>query len=144
MRLTRGWVYPLMAFAVLLMTGRSAWAADACSLLTPSEAASALGVPEVNAGGNANRCSWNSKKYVKGAGQLTIVIEGASDGAKMMNQGTAVSGVGDEALQTTVGTGTVLHVRKGSTWFVVNVHGVPLPQATQVEQAVAKKVAAKL
>jgi hypothetical protein len=38
----------------------------------------------------------------------------------------------------------VLHVRKGSTWFVVNVHGVPLPQATQVEQAVAKKVAAKL
>jgi hypothetical protein len=75
---------------------------------------------------------------------LTVVLEGANDGAKMMGQGTAVSGVGDEAIQTVVGNGAVLHVRKGKTWFVVNLHGVPLDQATQVEQAVAKEIVGKL
>ena len=38
-----------------------------------------------------------------------------------------MSGVGDEAIQTVVGSGAVLHVRKGDTWFVVNVHGVHRP-----------------
>ena len=86
----------------------------------------------------------DSQKYAAGAGQLTVQIEGANDGAKMLGQGTAVSGVGDEAIQTVVGNGAVLHVRKGNTWFVVNVHGVPQAQATQVEQTVAKAIAGKL
>jgi hypothetical protein len=73
-----------------------------------------------------------------------VQIEGANDGAKMLGLGTSVRGVGDEAIQTVVGTGAVLHVRKGSTWFVVSVHGVPLIQATQVEQAVAKEIVGKL
>ena len=115
-----------------------------CSLLTPDQAAAALGVPEVNAGAGANRCIWTPKKYKAGAGQLTVQIEGANDSAKMMNLGSAVSGVGDEAIQTVVGTGTVLHVRKGSTWFVVNVHGVPVDQATKVEQTVANEIVGKL
>jgi len=55
-----------------------------------------------------------------------------------------VSGIGDEAIKTVVGNGAVLHVRKGNTWFVVNVHGVPLDQATQVEQTVAKEIVGKL
>jgi len=55
-----------------------------------------------------------------------------------------VSGVGDEAISTVVGTGAVLHVRKGNTWFVVSVHGVPMDQATQVEKSVAQAIAGKL
>jgi hypothetical protein len=55
-----------------------------------------------------------------------------------------VSGIADEAIQTVVGNGTLLHVRKGNTWFLVSVHGVPLDQATQVEQTVAKAIVAKL
>jgi hypothetical protein len=61
-----------------------------------------------------------------------------------MGLGAPVSGVGDEAIQTVVGAGTVLHVRKGTTWFVVNVHGVPVDQARQVELAVAKQIIVKL
>jgi hypothetical protein len=131
-------------FALVITSGRPARAADACSLLTTAQAASVLGVPDVSAGGSAKTCTWTSKKYVKGAGQLNVVVEGANDGAKMLGRGTPVPGIGDEALLTQAGDGAVLHVRKGTTWFVVNVHGVPLPQATQMEQAVAKEVVPKL
>ena len=133
-----------VVFASVMLSGQAAWAVDPCSLLTTEQAAAALGVPDVNAGAGANRCIWTPKKYKQGAGQLTILLEGANDGAKMTGQGTAVSGVGDEAIQTVVGNGAVLHVRKGNTWFVVNVHGVPLAQATQVEQTVAKEIVGKL
>jgi hypothetical protein len=128
----------------MILSGQVGWAADPCSLLTNDQAAAALGVPEVNAGAGANRCIWTPKKYAKGAGTLTVQIEGANDGAKTMGLGTAVSAVGDEAISTVVGSGAVLHVRKGSTWFVVNVHGVPLAQATEVEKTVANEIAGKL
>src|SRR5579862_2129898 len=133
-----------VVFASVMLSGRAAWAVDPCSLLTADQAAAALGVPDVNAGAGANRCIWTPKKYKQGAGQLTVVFEGANDGAKMTGQGTAVSGVGDEAIQTVVGTGAVLHVRKAKTWFVVSVHGLPLDQATQAEVTVAKKMVGKL
>jgi len=134
----------VVVFASLMMTGRATWAVDPCSLLTAEQAAAALGVPDVNAAGSAKICNWTPRKYARGAGQISVVLEGANDGAKMMGLGTAVSGVGDEAIQTVVGEGAVLHVRKGNSWFVVNVHGVPLAQATQVEQNVAKQIAGKL
>lgn len=77
---------------------------------------------------------------------LTVQFEGAHDGAKMMGMGTAVSGVGDEAIQTVVAStnSALLHVRKGNTWFVVDVHGVPLDQATQMEKSVAQAIVGKL
>jgi hypothetical protein len=146
MRLTRWIGLGALVFALGTAGVRTAYAVDVCSLLTAAEASSALGVPEVNAGAGANRCIWTPKKYQKGAGTLTVQIEGASDGAKMMNMGTAVDGVGDEAIQTVLAStnSSVLHVRKGSTWFVVNVHGVPLDQATQVEKTVAQAVAGRM
>ena len=145
MELRRGMAFAGgVVLASVMWSGPAAWAVDPCSLLTAEQAAAALGVPDVNAGVGANRCIWTPKKYARGAGQLTVVLEGAHDGAKMLRQGTAVSGVGDEGIQTVVGNGAVLHVRKGNTWFVVNVHGVPLDQATQVEQTVAKEIAGKL
>lgn len=147
MRLTRwigfaGW----LVFAASMWNGTAAYAVEVCSLLSPAEAASALGVPEVKAGAGANRCIWTPTKYQAGAGVLTVQIEGASDSAKMVGTGTAVSGVGDEAIQTVLAStnSAVLHVRKGSTWFVVNVHGVPLGQAEQVEKSVAQAIIAKL
>ena len=129
-----------VVFASMMLSGPAAWAVDPCSLLTVEQAAAALGVPDVKAGAAANRCIWTPRKYQQGAGLLTVVLEGANDGAKMLGQGTAVHGVGDEAIQTVLGNGAVLHVRKGNTWLVVNVHGVPLDQATQVEQTVAKEI----
>ena len=133
-----------VVFASMMLSGRTAWAVDPCSLLTAEQAAAALGVPEVNAGGGAKMCTWTPKKYARGAGQLTVVLEGPNDSARMPGLGTAVSGIGDEAIQTTVGSGAVLHVRKGTMWLVVNLHGVSLAQATQVEQTVAKELLGKL
>jgi hypothetical protein len=135
-----------VVFASLMLSGRAAWAVtvDVCSLLTPDQAAAVLGVPEVNAGVGANRCIWTPKKYQAGAGTLTVQIEGANDSAKMTGMGTAVGGVGDEALQTVVAGGAVLHVRKGTTWFVVNIHGVPVDQATKAELGVAQQIVSKL
>ncbi len=133
-----------VVFASAMFIGQAAWAVDPCSLLSTGQAAAALGVPDVNAGAGLNRCIWTPKKYQRGAGELTVQFEGSNDGAKMMGLGTAVSGVGDEAIQTVVGNGAVLHVKKGNTWFVVNVHGVPQAQATQVEQTVAKEIVGKL
>jgi hypothetical protein len=133
-----------VAFALVMLGGRTAWAVDVCSLLSPAEAASALGVPAVTAGAGPNRCIWTPKKYKAGAGVLTVQIEGANDSAKMMKQGAFVAGVGDEAMQTVAGAGSILHVRKGSTWFVVNLHGVPVTQATPVEKSVAQEIVSKL
>jgi|SRR5579862_2504507 len=138
-----------VVFALVMLSGRAVWAmasVDVCSMLSADQAAAALGVPEANAGAGPNRCIWTPKKYKAGAGQLTVQVEGTSDSAKMMGTGTAVSGVGDEAIQTVVPStnSTVLHVRKGSTWFVVNVHGVPVDEATKVEKNVAQQIVAKL
>jgi hypothetical protein len=133
-----------VVFASVMLGGRAAWAIDPCSLLTTAQAAAALSVPDVTAGPGPNRCIWTPKKYQQGAGNLTVQFEGANDSAKMMNLGTAVSGVGDEAIQTVVGPAAVLHVRKGNTWFVVNVHGVPVAQATQAEKTVAAEIVAQL
>ena len=133
-----------VVFASVILSGRTAWAVDPCSLLTAEQAAAALGVPEVNTGGGAKMCNWTPKKYARGAGQLSVVLEGLNDSAKMTGLGTPVSGIGDEAIQTTVGSGAVLHVRKGTMWFVLNLHGVPLAQAAQVEQTLAKEILGKL
>ena len=74
-----------VVFAVVLLSRRAAWWVDVCSLLTAGQAAAALGVPDVNAGAGANRCIWNPKIYVRGAGQPTVLVEverpGEDDGA---------------------------------------------------------------
>jgi hypothetical protein len=136
-----------VVFASAMSSGRAAWAAvDVCSLLTTDQVAALLGVPAVNAGAAPNRCIWTPKKYQKGAGDLTVIVEGANDPAKMMGMGTPVSGIGDEAIQTNLAKSdyAVLHVRKGSTWFNVSVSHVPLDQATKMEQTIAPQIASKL
>src|ERR1700756_5381903 len=133
-----------VVFAAVMLSGRAAWAADVCSMLSPAEAASALGVPEVKAGAGPNRCIWTPKAYKAGAGELTVQIEGANDSAKMTGRGSAVGGVGDEGISRGGGPGAGLQGRKGTTCFVVNVHGVPVDQATQVEKTVAQEIVAKL
>ena len=136
-----------VAFACVMLSGRAAWAAvDVCSLLSNEQVAALLGVPEVNGGAAPNRCIWTPKKYKAGAGELTVVVEGANDPAKIMGMGTSVSGIGDEAIQTSLAKSNyaVLHVRKGQTWFNVSVSHVPLDQAAKMEQIIAPQIALKL
>jgi len=134
--------------ASVMLNGRAAWAAsvDVCSLLTIGQVAALLGVPEVKAGAAPNRCIWTPAKYQKGAGDLTVIVEGANDPSKMMGMGTPVTGIGDEAIQTNSEKSdyAVLHVRKGNTWFNVSVSHVPLDQATKMEQSIAPQIASKL
>lgn len=142
-----------MAFAggvvlgVVMLSGGTAWAQmDVCSLLSPAEAASALGVPEVSAGAEMKRCIWTPKKYQAGAATLTVILEGANDAAKTLWQGDAVTGVGDEAIEIVYekSNSAVLHVRKGSTWFVVSVTALPVDQALQAEKRVGQMIASRM
>jgi hypothetical protein len=136
-----------VVFASAMFGGRAAWAAvDVCSLLPAEQVAALLGVPEVSAGAAPNRCIWAPKKYKAGAGDLTVIVEGANDPAKMMGLGTSVTGISDEAIQTNSAKSdyAVLHVRKGNTWFNVSVSHVPLDQATKMEQAIAPQIASRL
>jgi hypothetical protein len=56
-----------------------------------------------------------------------------------------VSGVGDDAIATTLGNLTTLFVKKGNTTFMVRVYGVPAAaQQLAIEKAIAQAVAAKL
>jgi hypothetical protein len=136
----------LAAMGLSVMMAKAAYAVDVCSLLTTTEAAAALGVPEVTAGAGANRCVWTPKKYTPGSKQLTVIATGSSgmQAAKMPGRdGTAVSGIGDEAIQNiSGGTIAVLTVRKGDTVLIANAHGVE--RGAEMEQMVARTMVRRL
>ena len=58
---------------------------------------------------------------------------------------TPVSGVGDEAVYgTTAGQAASITVKKGDSYFAVNLMGVPMSNAQAVATQLAKDVLAKL
>ena len=58
---------------------------------------------------------------------------------------SSVSGVGDDAIATTLGNFTTLFVKKGSATFMVRVYGVPdTSKQLAIEKPIAQAVAAKL
>ena len=136
--------------AAVMLNGSAAYAADPCSLLTPEQVATALGVPEVkmSPAPAAKRCGWQPKKYTPGGSkQVHLQLEEAKlfDMLKKHPIGvTPVTGIGDEALQHTTKTSTVLQVRKGNVVFAVSVSGLPLEQASMAEQQLAKYALSKL
>jgi len=121
-------------------------------LLTPAQAAAALGVPEVTTGSaTATKiCEWTPKKYAPAPSKdLTVSLEDekgfAAAHQALGREVTPVSGIGDEAVQTTTqGTRTVLTVKKGNVYFAVRVRGLPLDKAKAAEQMLAKQIISKL
>jgi hypothetical protein len=152
MNIGRWMVFGGIVCALAMLSGTAAYAVSPCSLLTPAEAAAALGVAEVSTGSPTatKLCEWTPKKYAPGPSKdLTVTLESAAGFAAahqpLGREVTAVSGIGDEAVQTTTqGTRTVLTVKKGDVYFAVRVSGLPVDQAKAAEQALAMKIISKL
>jgi hypothetical protein len=150
----------LVTFVCVTCASRAAYAApptDACSLLTPAQVSSVLGIP-VSAGGSLSPnmktiCGWPTpggavppKRVMVNIAQVTVFA-----GAKMGLAGeseviTPLSGVGDEAFYDAdkAGRGAALFVRKGDFAFSVRVYGFPPDQIKEKEKTLAQDALAKL
>lgn len=120
-----------------------------CSLLTPAEVSDAFGVA-VKAGEAANPtlCQWTASSKI-----LTLLITddkhftAAKTGPPVPLPGVTietVSGVGDDAVQTTNATFVSIMVKKGTVYFMLRVYGFPLDQAKAKEKALAAAAARKI
>lgn len=144
--------------AFLIGGPRIAYAApptDACSLLTPAQVGSVLGI-SVSAGGSPSPnmkalCSWPAPGGTVPPKRVLVNIANvrAFVGAKMRLVGkeeviTPLSGVGDEAFYDVVGSSIRLFARKGDFAFSVRVYGFPPDQIKEKEKELAQDAVAKL
>jgi hypothetical protein len=141
---------------------RAAAAGDACALLSSAQLSAALAVP-MDAGkymtaGYLGTCSWSpsggATPVIKLV-DLSLLRATDYDASKRVMQkaaskgGTAVttvSGVGDDAYFTSLGSSvTSLMVRKGALALKLNLVGVPAPDtALAIEKTLASQALANL
>lgn len=131
--------------------GFAAPPADACSLLSPAQVSSALGV-QVTAGerivpSSPKLCGFGGAAAAKRV-MTAIITPTMFAGEKHPLQGIQeeqVSGLGDDAhFMTTPGFGTGLSVIKGSFAFKIRVYGFPVDQVEAKEKSLAQQVLSRL
>ncbi|WP_266182350.1 hypothetical protein [Dyella humicola] len=158
MQRTRGMVGSVsIVLGLSLMGGTAVAAAPPCSaLITPSQAAAAMGVSAAKLGSDLGpgikSCVWyptdaTAKKKVSMSIGDTKEFDAMSQLPSMpgRRESTPVSGIGDAAFQVTMGaTNTSLHVKKGGVGFTVIVSGMPLSEAKAAEQTLATQILSKL
>ncbi len=157
----------ILAVLIVAAAAPSATAApptDACPLLTPAEISAIVGVT-VGAGSHMTPTSVKSCVWAPPGGptkdfaNVVLVLESAASwqSAKAMLQAVAnsqgkggitmtpASGVGDDALYSSVGNYTKLIVKKGDVVFQVVIYsGIPIEKKRDMEKALASKVLSKL
>ena len=142
---------------------------DACSLLTQDQVSTATGV-KVGTGTHVTptyvkTCTWSVPgAAIKGVKSVTLSLQPGSSfaSAKMFMEqaqtmaknekgaaqfsNTSVSGIGDDAFYTSMGTGyTALLVKKGDIVFKVAMYGdLPKEKKKEVEKTLALQVLSKL
>jgi hypothetical protein len=137
------------------LTGLGSWTAEAqagpapCSLLTSAEVTAAVGANVGAAQPIATTgCSWSAPHVI-----VTLSLWDASNWGKMKTplpgvSRTAVSGFGDDAFFSTMGSAeksfTTLTVKKGSTAYVIKVYGGNATDQMSKEKALAGSVLARL
>jgi hypothetical protein len=143
-------------FASVMLGGATSYGASSCdSLITPAQAAAALGVPTVKGGAvDAKLCNWfvptkNDPQGLEKNVEIAILGSKAYGAVSLMTstatkQVEPVSGIGDGAVQVTSKMGTVLDVKKGDNYFSVSVMGLPVDQAKAAVQRLAKQILPKL
>lgn len=160
---------PIIAaiFILAAATAPSAPAApptDACPLLTPAEISAVVGV-SVGAGTHitptyVKSCTWApTGGATKDFTTLVLALESAASyqSAKAMLQAVAnsqgkggitmtpASGIGDDAIYSSVASYTKLIVKKGDIVFQLVVYGsFPIEKKRDMEKALASKVISKL
>jgi hypothetical protein len=137
--------------------------ADACSLLTAAQAATAISVPKVDAKAedtNPPACTYAAPASAGAPvdkSSVTIIVvdqvtfEGTASRVGMSVNGitfTKQDGIGDEAYLTSGGTPPLSAVmfRKGKTYIQVAVHkeGLTAAQLGDAEMTLAKQIVSKL
>ena len=141
--------------ALVCEAPRVAFAApDPCSLLTQPQVSAALGVSVGAVKPTQGKiCRWAAPGGRPGLTQAVVLtmqdakaFDFAKSGSKSPNLvKTPAAGVGDDAVINTVGSvTTLLHVKKGDTYFEVHVYGFSIDQTKTMETTLAKEVVAKL
>lgn len=141
----------LLAVGSAIVPSASAAPSDACTLLTPEQVSSVLGVT-VGAG---ERVVASSPKICGfgGAASAKRVVVALLTSEMFTHEKTplqgiseeSVSGLGDDAhFMTTPGFGTGLSVKKNDCAFKIRVYGFPLGQIKEKEKTLAQQVLAKL
>ncbi len=146
-----------IVLSLWLSGGTAVAAAPPCNtLITPDQAAAAMGVPAAKIGSDlgpgVTSCVWyptdtKAKKKVSVSIGTTKEFDVLAQLPSMpgRSESTPVSGLGDAALQRTMGAGnTSLHVKKGSAAFTVIVSGMPVSEAQAAEQTLAAQILSKL
>jgi hypothetical protein len=136
---------------------------DACPLLTPAEISAVVGV-SVGAGAHmtptyVKSCTWSpSGGATKDFTTLVLALEPAASyqSAKAMLQAVAsqgkggitmtpASGIGDDAIYSSVANYAKLIVKKGDVVFQLVIYGsFPIEKKRDMEKALASKVISKL
>jgi len=140
---------------ICTLTALGLWTAEAqagpapCSLLTSAEVSAVVGANVGAAQPIATTgCSWTAPHVI-----VSVSLWDASDWGKMKTplpgtSKTSVSGFGDDAFFTTLGSGekqfTALTVKKGGTAYVIKVYGGNATDQMSKEKTLAGNVLAKL
>lgn len=122
-----------------------------CALLTATEVSAAMGMT-VSDGKPINTvgCKWDvaSQASVKQFVTLMLIAPARFEGMKKPIAGAAQSdpsGIGDEAIYTTILNWTTLSVKKGSVDFVLRIYGLPdNPKQMAIEKTLALDAVAKM
>ena len=144
MRSTLGIVCVLTA--CLTRSASAAAPNNPCALLTPAQVSGVVGIT-VPAGQpiSTTGCSWSATGIM-----TTLVLHDGAAFATMKTPlpnitRTPVTGLGDDAFYSTVGTLTTLTVKKGAVAFVVRLYGVKdMNTQTAMEKSLALDVLANL
>ena len=137
-----------IAYILTAISAHPATTTDPCSLLTPTQVSAILGAP-VAAGQPiaSTGCSW-SATGTKMFTTISMLDANSFAAAKTPRAGltkTPVTGIGDDAVYTTVGPFVTLSVKKGSTAFVLRVYGVTdQNKQMALEKSLALDIVAKL
>ncbi len=133
-------------------TDAASGAPPPCSLLTPAQVSSVLGL-HAGAGQpiGTKVCGWSGQEEKgKGGETVTVTLLNAQEFAVAkvpLNKNTRkapVSGLGDEAIYSTIGKLGTLAVRKGNVAFLIRAYGVPYEQIEGKEKALAADVLSRL
>ena len=120
-----------------------------CALLTQSQVSTVLGASVAAASPIANTgCSWTTtgtpRVTVSVSLQSEKMFAAAKSATPPKTTKTPISGVGDEAIFTGVQNFSSLWVRKGTTFLLVRIYGLPVSEAQTKLKALAGNAVSKL
>lgn len=159
-------VCAVLVFVSAIQVVKAAPPTDACSLLTKAQISSTVGA-SVSDGSHppnfSKLCMWNGPSDGKGVRSIELSLQSADSyqAAKAMLQAvvnspqnrsakspmsmTPASGIGDDALFSSVGSYTKLIVKKGDVVFQIVVYSdAPIDKKRDMEKALAGKVLSNL